>query len=103
MNQEGIGGFKKGQSGNPGGRTPKSDELRRAEEMLANLSPLAVEKLKELLETGDTKTQATVALGIVKSTIGELSRVASANGASLLGPFGEMTKDEILELARCGK
>ena len=90
-------------SPNPSGRPPKSDEVKRAEEMLAKLAPDAVEELARLMRDGEEKTRTTVALGIVKATIGELSRVASASGGSLLGAFAKMTREEILEVARSGK
>lgn len=75
--------FKPGQSGNPSGRPKKSDAQRKAEEMLAALSPLAVAKLEELMNCDDPKIQATVALGIVKATIGELARLADPDGERL--------------------
>ncbi len=94
--------FKKGDTGNPKGRPPKTDAVREAEELLAKLSPMAVAKLEELMQTADEKIQAQVALGIVKATIGELSRVADKDGNPLAG-FASMTKEEILEIARSGK
>ncbi len=74
---------KGGPSFNPGGRPAKTDALREAERLLAELAPAAVEKLRELMATADEKVQSTIALGIVKATIGELSRVAGPNGEPL--------------------
>jgi hypothetical protein len=87
---------------NPSGRPPKTDEMREAEEALAKLSPVAVKKLEQLMQTADEKIQAQVALGIVKATIGELSRVSDKDGNPLAG-FANMTREEILEVARSGK
>ncbi len=93
---------KGGKSPNPTGRPPKSDAVREAEELLAKLSPTAVAKLEQLMMTADERVQAQVALGIVKATIGELSRVADKDGNPLAG-FANMTREEILEVARSGK
>lgn len=95
--------FKKGQITNPKGRPPKTEAVREAERLLAELSPEAVLKLRELLSCDDLKIQAQVALGIVKATIGELSRVADAQGNPLGVDFTGWTKAEILEVARSGK
>lgn len=94
--------FKKGDVSNPKGRPPKIDAVREAEQLLAALSPAAVAKLEELMQNADEKIQAQVALGIVKATIGELSRVADKDGNPLAG-FANMTREEILEVARSGK
>ncbi len=96
--------FKKGDSGNPKGRPPKTEAVREAERLLAELSPKAVAKLGELMDGDDVKIQAQVALGIVKATIGELQRVAGEDGGNLLGiDFAGWTPEQVLELARSGK
>ena len=96
--------FRKGDGGNPKGRPPKTDAVREAERLLAELSPAAVTKLGELMATADEKIQAQVALGIVKATIGELSRVSNAEGGNVLGiNFDGWTPEQVLELARSGK
>ena len=78
--------------------------MREAEEMLRALSPDAVAKLKELLSCGDLKIESTVALGVVKVTIGELQRVANAEGGNVLGiDFKDWTPEQVLELAKSSK
>lgn len=86
---------------NPRGRRTKDDSLREAEEALADLSPAAVRTLGNLLVEGDPKVKATVALGIVKVTIGELQRLASKDGGNPLGiDLSKWTPEQILELTR---
>lgn len=41
--------FKKGQSGNPGGRPKRTQEQKDALEMIKALAPEAVERLKEII------------------------------------------------------
>ena len=47
--------FQKGQSGNPGGRKPDTDEVRQAKEELRKLTLPAVLRLKAALGDPDTK------------------------------------------------
>jgi len=96
--------FKKGDVNNPKGRPPKTDDVRRGEEALAKLCPRAVEVLAELIESGEEKTRSTIALGVVKMTIGELQRVAGKDGENLLGiDFSGWTAEQVLALAKSGK
>lgn len=84
---------------NPLGARTKDESIRYAEELLSELSPQAVKKLGELLETADPKTQATVALGVVKVTIGELQRVAAKDGGNPLGiDLSKWTPEQLLAL-----
>ncbi len=51
-NLEGKGGFKPGQSGNPGGRKPIPPEIKDA---LRQMTPKAVQRLAEMLESDDER------------------------------------------------
>ena len=48
--------FRKGQSGNPGGRKKRTQEEKDALEMIRKLAPQAVERLREILEDPRVKT-----------------------------------------------
>jgi len=46
--------WEKGQSGNPGGRRKKDPEVRTAEELAREATPLAIKTLIDIAENGDT-------------------------------------------------
>lgn len=67
-NPLGIGGPKKGQSLNPGGRPAKTAAIRKAEKMLRKGAPRAVERLLQLCESEDEK----VAVAAIKVALGKV-------------------------------
>lgn len=83
---------------NPSGRPPDSPSIRRGKKALAKLCPKAVKVLGELLETGNEKTRATVGLGVVKATIGELSRVGAEGGGDLVPALQGATIEQLMEM-----
>lgn len=96
--------MKKGSpSVNPSGRPKDSPRLREAKDAMAELSPKSVKKLEQLLDCGDIKIEAMVALGIVKATIGDLSRQAGPDGEPIEDRYAGWSKAEILELVRSGR
>lgn len=59
--------FPKGQSGNPGGRPPKTDEQRTLEAMCRDKSLEALEVLTTIMESGENeRNRITAALAIIE-------------------------------------
>lgn len=74
--------FKKGQSGNPGGKRKKTDAERQAEAMLAAKTPELVEKLATIVDSGMYNGEALTVkdlLGIVKLWL-DKTRVGEEEG-----------------------
>jgi hypothetical protein len=67
MPRDDLGRFVPGTSGNPGGRPKPPDGLRTR---LAELSPLAVERLGELLDSGDERVRLEAARAILDRHLG---------------------------------
>ena len=53
-------GFKKGQSGNPGGRPKKTPEQRDALETIRSLAPRAADVAREILDDPESPTAAKI-------------------------------------------
>lgn len=68
--QANAGSFKKGQSGNPGGRPKKTPELLEVEELCRQLSPEAVRKMAHWMRTGDGPVSLKAADAIVNRGFG---------------------------------
>jgi hypothetical protein len=67
MARNGLGHWERGSSGNPGGRPKPPDGLRTR---LAELSPRAVERLGELLDSGDERVRLEAARTILDRHLG---------------------------------
>ena len=67
MPRDDLGRFVPGSSGNPGGRPKPPDGLRTR---LAELSPLAVERLGELLDSDDERVRLEAARTILDRHLG---------------------------------
>ena len=67
MARDDLGHWVPGTSGNPGGRPKPPDGLRTR---LAELSPQAVEKLAELLHSGDPRVELEAARAILDRHLG---------------------------------
>lgn len=67
MPRDDLGRFVPGTSGNPGGRPKPPDGLRTR---LAELSPLAVERLGELLDSADERVRLEAARAILDRHLG---------------------------------
>lgn len=68
--QANSGSFKKGQSGNPGGRKKKTPELIEVENLCKQASPRAVERLKEWIESDNAKASVTACMGLLAQGFG---------------------------------
>lgn len=64
-------GFKKGQSGNPGGRPKKSPELEEVEALCKEASPAAVLRLTQWMKSDDAAASVRAALGILERAYGK--------------------------------
>jgi hypothetical protein len=67
MGRNGLGHWATGTSGNPGGRPKPPDGLRTR---LADLSPRAVERLGELLDSSDERVRLEAAKAILDRHLG---------------------------------
>lgn len=62
--------FKKGQSGNPGGRPKKTPELLEVEGLCREASPAAVAKLVEWMGSDNAKASVSACFGILAQAFG---------------------------------
>lgn len=94
-----ISRFKKGQSGNPGGRPPKTESERAAEEYLRAHTLGAAKRLVELQRSETEKIALGAVIAHLRIVVGELERVSGPNGERLdAGP--PLTNEERRELLR---
>jgi hypothetical protein len=65
--------FKPGQSGNPGGRKPKTEPERRAEELFRMKTPHAAKTLLEMADDAETpvKVRADICKYVIDRTLGK--------------------------------
>ena len=91
------GTFRKGQSGNPGGKPAKTDAQREADEILRAGSPLAARKLLELCANEDNELALKAATALLKMTNGDLVRAAVDEDGKTVG---KIDAEEIAQRAR---
>ncbi len=63
--------FKKGQSGNPGGRPREDDEIKEVKSLAKKHSLDAIKKLVEILSCGDARVEITAAQAILDRGLGK--------------------------------
>lgn len=88
---------KGGPSPNPGGRPPKTDEQRAAEEYLRDKSLFAAQRLVQLQSSDDEKVALGAIIAHLKMTIDKGQR---SDGKSGPDPYETLTTDELKALAR---
>ncbi len=91
--------FQAGQSGNPGGRTPKTDDERAAELFLRDKTLAAAQRLVQLQSSDDEKIALGATLGHLKITIGTLERQAGPNGEAVAHPLASWPPEKLEALA----
>lgn len=92
--------FQKGQSGNPGGRQPKTDDERAGETYLRERTLAAAQVLVELQGEGhEPKIRLGAVTSHLKITLGVLERKAGPNGEELPNPFKEMSEADLAAFA----
>lgn len=89
--------FKKGASGNPGGRPRHSPELQAAKAALLKITPSAVRVLYDLLKSDDEKVALTAATAVLKITVGDMVRAAVDDDGKTVG---KIDAEEIAQRAR---
>ena len=89
--------FQPGQSGNPGGRPPKTDDERAGELYLRERTLSAAKRLVELQSSDDEKIALGATSAHLKITLGTLERQAGANGESLNPMFVAMDPSELAD------
>ena len=80
--------FKKGKSGNPGGRPKKTPELIEVENLCKQHSPEAVAKLVEWMHSDNPKASTAACFGILAQAFGtpkqRVEHTGAAGGAILI-------------------
>jgi hypothetical protein len=69
--------FQKGVSGNPGGRKPIAPEVKDA---LRELNPRAIERLRELLESGDERVAMAALKEVLDRNLGKPPQTMALTG-----------------------
>lgn len=91
--------FKPGESGNPGGRPPKTEEQRTLEAMCRDKSMRAFEVLSEIMEMGENeRNKITAALAIIERGHGK-----PVQPTTVSGPDGSAVKLGIEVVFRDGQ
>lgn len=73
--------FQKGQTGNPGGRPPKTEEQRTLEELCRAKSARAFEVLSNIMESGENeRNKITAALAIIERGHGKAVQPTTLSG-----------------------
>ncbi|MCL2366654.1 MAG: DUF5681 domain-containing protein [Oscillospiraceae bacterium] len=92
------GQFRKGKSGNPGGRPPQPKEVK---EMLKAATIPAVELLINTMNSEDTKPELRVRCAelLLDRTLGKAVQPLEANVTTQTIDWGEITTDELRRLA----
>ena len=74
--------FKKGQSGNPGGRPKKTPELVEVENLCKERSPRAIERLAEWMESDNARASVAACTGILAQAFGTPKQRVEHSGAN---------------------
>ena len=92
-----AGSFKKGQSGNPGGRLKKPPELIEIETLAREVSPLAIQRLTHWLKSDDPRASVAAANAILDRAYGKARQPSDAT-VTIKRDVREMTEDELNEI-----
>jgi len=90
--------WKKGQSGNPGGKTPITEAERECARILREASPTAARKVLALCDSSDER----VALGAAKAILDKVlpDRLDGAALAEASNPLATLTPEQLVGLVR---
>lgn len=94
--------FKKGQSGNPAGRKPKSPELLEVESLARTFSKEAIEKLAEWMRSDNPKASVSACHGLLDRGHGKPAQALTIDATVRRDP-DSYTDAELAAIAASGR